>query len=152
MGTVRPKAAAPLAAPKKPPRKPLKRSDSLRRSAPKARNAALKQGSKRTAVKRVSDKTLAKKGDRTACIAAVKLRSGGTCEALPLWPHTCWGGMDTHEVVTRGRGGDETDPENCLYVCRYSHTWAHTHQPEATRRGLLRSAGPMEPRVRQVTR
>lgn len=44
-----------------------------------------------------------------------------------------------HEVLTRGRGGDPTDPDNILCLCREHHEWVTTHEVEARGMGLVRA-------------
>lgn len=76
--------------------------------------------------------------ERQRCIEAVWERAGGRCEALAVLPHVCRGPMDTHEVVSRARGGSTTDPDNCLLLCRRIHDYVTTHPAHATAVGLLK--------------
>jgi len=39
---------------------------------------------------------------------------GGACECCGKAPD--WRGLSKHEIIFRGRGGDPTDPLNCLMV------------------------------------
>lgn len=67
---------------------------------------------------------------------------GAACEGCPLTPvgsdpARVW--TDMHEVLTRGRGGDPTDKENILCLCRICHSWVTTHEVEARALGLVRA-------------
>lgn len=66
---------------------------------------------------------------------------GPYCEACPaLRPHeeeNPW--TDMHEVLTRGRGGDPTDPGNIMCLCSPCHKWVTEHPREATELGLMRA-------------
>jgi hypothetical protein len=44
-----------------------------------------------------------------------------------------------HEVLSRGRGGSPTDPENILCLCRGCHKWITEHPEQATALGWLRA-------------
>ena len=46
---------------------------------------------------------------------------------------------EVHEVLSRARGGDILDPDNCLALCHSCHRWVTEHPREATELGLLRS-------------
>lgn len=50
----------------------------------------------------------------------------------------CAGQLDVHEVLTRARGGNYLDPDECVLVCRHHHDWIDTHQMEAHALGMLR--------------
>lgn len=52
----------------------------------------------------------------------------------------CGGPLDVHEPLTRARGGDPTDPDACVLLCRRHHDWVHAHPREASCLGLLRAA------------
>jgi hypothetical protein len=54
---------------------------------------------------------------------------------------------DLHEVLTRGRGGDPTDPENILLLCREHHKWVTEHEEEARAMGLVRARTAEEHRA-----
>lgn len=67
---------------------------------------------------------------------------GPACEGCPLTPvgqtpPRVW--TDMHEILTRGRGGDATDPENILCLCRTCHRWVTEHEVEARGVGLVRA-------------
>ena len=63
----------------------------------------------------------------------------GTLEVAAVVYHLCTGlADDAHEIVTRGRGGSITDPDNILLVCRRHHDWITTHPKEAHELGLVR--------------
>lgn len=64
---------------------------------------------------------------------------GPYCEGCPLTPvgdDRPWSEM--HEILTRGRGGDPTDPANILCLCAPCHRWVTTHETEARALGLVR--------------
>ncbi len=42
-----------------------------------------------------------------------------------------------HEKLTRARGGDITDKDNCVALCRACHRWVHEHPAAATEEGWL---------------
>lgn len=44
-----------------------------------------------------------------------------------------------HEILTRGRGGDPTDAENILCLCRACHKWVTEHETAARALGLVRA-------------
>jgi hypothetical protein len=46
---------------------------------------------------------------------------------------------EMHEILTRGRGGDPTDPGNILCLCADHHRWVTTHETEARAMGLVRA-------------
>lgn len=78
--------------------------------------------------------------DYDKCRAIVKKRAKGRCEGIPLWAHECQGPKDTHHVLTLKRGGELSDPDNCLYLCRLAHDFAHSNPIEAEKLGLLKSS------------
>lgn len=68
---------------------------------------------------------------------------GPYCQGCPVTPvgrpHDPRPWTDMHEILTRGRGGDPTDPENILCLCRECHVWVTTHELEARALGLVRA-------------
>lgn len=67
---------------------------------------------------------------------------GAHCQGCPVTPvgapePRLW--SDLHEILTRGRGGDPTDPENILCLCRECHRWVTEHEVEARALGLVRA-------------
>lgn len=68
---------------------------------------------------------------------------GPYCEGCPVTPvgdssnPRPW--TDMHEILTRGRGGDATDPLNILCLCRECHVWVTTHEEAARALGLVRA-------------
>jgi hypothetical protein len=54
---------------------------------------------------------------------------------------------DLHEVLTRGRGGDPTDPENILLLCREHHKFVTEHEHAARELGLVRARTAEEHRA-----
>jgi hypothetical protein len=62
--------------------------------------------------------------------------------AMRMGPATCQRcseapAVDLHEPRTRARGGDASDPAECIPLCRSCHDWIHEHPAEATREGFL---------------
>lgn len=47
--------------------------------------------------------------------------------------------VDGHEPLTRARGGDPTDPEQVIGVCRYCHDMIHAHPLAAAKLGVMLS-------------
>lgn len=47
---------------------------------------------------------------------------GGLCEVCANRPD--FRGLAKHEIIFRGRGGDPTDPLNCLMACGLCHNHA----------------------------
>ena len=68
---------------------------------------------------------------RKACVLEVWRRAGAQCEwqdeqgvcGRRLEPSGYWWGNVGHvdEIVSRGQGGDPTDPKNCRLVCHRHH-------------------------------
>ena len=50
----------------------------------------------------------------------------------------CGGNLDVHEPLTRARGGNYLDPDDCVLLCRQHHDWVHDHPRAAEKLGLLR--------------
>lgn len=59
------------------------------------------------------------------------------CQALPLWPHACWGGLHVHHILPRGRGGKH-EMDNLVVVCTLAHQYVHGNPAWARDSGLLR--------------
>lgn len=106
------------------------RRTELKRGAPLKRGTRMKQ---RSAKKRARDEV------RARVLLDLLLERGNACEAL-VEDECRHVANDGHEILTRGRGGDPTDPANILLVCRQCHDWIHANPAAATERGLLRSA------------
>ena len=71
---------------------------------------------------------------------AIRRRDGPGCFGQRVWPEVRCDyefGLDKHELLTRARGGDPTDPDNCVMLCRAHHDAVHDHPDEAAKRGLL---------------
>jgi len=49
----------------------------------------------------------------------------------------CFGRIDPHHILPRGRGGADT-LENLVSLCRAHHDWVHDHPAESYDLGLLR--------------
>lgn len=76
---------------------------------------------------------------------------GAHCQACPVTPvgdrvnPRLW--SDMHEVLTRARGGDPTDPGNILCLCRQCHQWVTEHEALARPLGLVRGRTAEEHRA-----
>ena len=111
----------------------------LRRRAPMRRTGPLRAKCtdcfKRAPIKAKADP------DRRMARDAVRdevLRRDGGCVMRTLSGHECCGGMDVHEVWTRGRGGSASDPSNCITLCRCeAHRIATTEPRLAYELGLV---------------
>ncbi len=55
---------------------------------------------------------------------------------------------EVHEVVSRARGGDILDPDNCRALCHECHIWITTHPAQATEEGWLKSGKKQIPAIR----
>ncbi len=63
------------------------------------------------------------------------------CESLWVNPETDTVNRPTevHEVISRARGGDILDEDNCRALCHKCHFWITTHPAQATAEGWLKS-------------
>lgn len=98
---------------------PLKRTQSLK-------TKPIKQRSK----KRVKDQNFRVK------LVIKLLQERPVCE----FPDCANVACDVHEVLTRGRGGDFLDENNCVCLCRVCHRWVTDHPLEAEELGFVKSA------------
>ena len=106
----------------------MKRSKPLRRS----------RIERRSRLRPVSKKRRATAEQRRKCREIV-IERDGKCKLKTIAPDVaCWGPIDVHEVVPRGRGGDPLDPDNCLAGCRLHHDLVGANPKRATELGLLR--------------
>ncbi|ASR83968.1 HNH endonuclease [Arthrobacter phage Shrooms] len=91
-------------------------------------------------MRRQSSKARKVASERSEIRLSLHALRGPYCEACgTLRPHedpSPW--TDMHEVLSRGRGGDPTDPENILCLCRWCHHWVTVNPKAATELGLLR--------------
>ena len=46
---------------------------------------------------------------------------------------------EVHEVISRARGGDILEEDNCRALCHECHMWIHAHPRQATLDGWLKS-------------
>lgn len=91
----------------------------------------------------VSDKRRAQADARRAVRAQVIGRQGGRCAAIGLIDHPCGPrpgrpGLEVHEVVSRGAGGDWLDPANCVALCPVAHELVTANPTLGYRTGLRR--------------
>lgn len=81
--------------------------------------------------------------ERTVIRWQLHAHRGPYCEGCPVTPvgatHDPRPWTDMHEILTRGRGGDPTDPANILCLCRECHRWVTEHETEARALGLVRA-------------
>lgn len=106
---------------------------------------------KRGRIRPVSKKRAAQLRQRAKVRKEVLTRDGFTCRARGgLLPGRCWGDLDVHEVVSRGRGGSFLDPENCVTLCRRHHDWVGANIAEAEAKGWLKSLTP-QPGLSKLT-
>lgn len=80
--------------------------------------------------------------ERSTVRMSLLVERGPDCQGCPLTPVGArpprpW--SDMHEVLTRARGGDPTDPDNILCLCRRCHQWVTEHETDAKALGLVRS-------------
>lgn len=118
----------------------LPRRTGMSRRTPLARGGGLRRTGRI-----YSDRRLAELADesaaRRAAVAAASERDGHRCTAAPLVPLVaCWGPLDGHEPLTRGRGGDPLNADHIDMVCRGHHEWIGANITAATELGLLRHA------------
>ena len=72
---------------------------------------------------------------RAVCRALVYQRAGGRCEScgarlvLKTSEASIYTLAHIHEKQYRSRGGDDTDPDNCLCLCMKCHREAHGGKP-----------------------
>lgn len=86
-------------------------------------------------LRRMSFKRAATLGAREECVRIVKERDK-VCQAWRMGG-VCSGPYDAHEPLMRSRGGDPTDPDACILVCRRHHDAIHDFPTKATKLGLL---------------
>jgi hypothetical protein len=102
----------------KPSGKPLRRTTGLPRS--------------RSALKPFSTRRLAEIPARQRCRLIVLARDP-ICRGLPGCTRPS---VHVHEILFRSGGGDPTDPDGCLGVCAFCHTWIHDHPALSHELGL----------------
>lgn len=78
---------------------------------------------KKTRIKPLSDKRKRELEEEKLCYIVLFERTGNRCEE-------CGGkgdfrGLRKHEIVLRSKGGDPTDPSNCLLLCGKCHSAKH---------------------------
>jgi len=90
--------------------------------------------SKPTPQRRVKEKTARQlAGARKRCVDAVWKRDARECQRCGYWlyKHTETDQVfkvgHVHEIISRSRGGDPTDPSNCVLLCPKCHEQAHSH-------------------------
>lgn len=76
---------------------------------------------------------------------AALIRDGG-CKMRGVAGHgcpPCWGPIDPHHVLPRGRGGPD-ELSNLVALCRAHHDWVHAHPDLSKPLGLLRGPSPLD--------
>lgn len=105
--------------------KPLESRTELKNTQPLKRQAPLRNRSKKMAKLYVT----------RAALVEQLLQERPWCEIR--WDAGCQGrAVDVDEILSRGRGGDFLDPENCQTTCRHCHDKKHTEPTEALERGV----------------
>lgn len=109
--------------------KGLKRRTELNRGSQLERKAGLKPRSKKTETRYRVRRVL----------VAELLDQRPTCEIR--WDDRCEGrSVDVDEVLSRGRGGDYCDADNCQTTCRPCHEAKHKRSIEAVQRKVSRNS------------
>lgn len=90
----------------------------------------------RKPMRRQSKRRRAEQPARARCVAAVRERSHGRCEARLTG---CEGeAVHVHEVLMRSQGGSTTCPDNCRHVCAHCHRQIHRWPLQSYEMGLLK--------------
>jgi len=74
-------------------------------------------------MKRISDKKRKQKEDEIICYEVIWYRAKGRCEKCGGVGD--WRKLHKHEIIPRSKGGDPTDPDNCLLLCGKHHSEEH---------------------------
>jgi len=74
---------------------------------------------KQTPIRKVSKKMASQRLKELELVQSLLDKCGGRCEVCNNPPD--FRGLAKHEIIFRGRGGDPTDPLNCLMVCGLCH-------------------------------
>lgn len=92
----------------------------------------------RSSIPKLSAKKRRQQKARTACVKFVLERDGHRCR---IKAPGCQGTATTaHEPLTRARGGDPTDPEQCIASCDSCNYYVSNVNPEwAELHGFLKS-------------
>lgn len=78
---------------------------------------------KQTPIRKVSKRMARQRRLERALIQRLLVRCKGLCERCGQWPD--FRGLGKHEELSRARGGDPLDPENCEMRCGRCHSEAH---------------------------
>lgn len=94
----------------------------------------------RSRLRRVSAKRARQRIDRQAVCELVRERDR-TCRAEHLVEVPCGGPLDVHELVPRSAWpAGYLVVENCILLCRQSHSFCHDNPRLARELGLLKSS------------
>ncbi len=124
---------------------PLTRRKPLERRTGLARTSELRSGGelRRTGRLRPRSKKTAGKYRIRRVLVAELLEQRPWCEIR--WDDRCQGrAVDVDEILSRGRGGDYCDPDNCQTTCRACHDAKHNFPLEAVRRKVARNSWQQE--------
>lgn len=127
------------------PGKPLQRYAELKAKTPLERRSELNREGELKRAGRLrprSKKTEAKYRIRRVLVAEL-LEERPWCEIR--WDARCQRrAVDVDEILSRGRGGDYCDPDNCQTTCRPCHEAKHDYPIEAVTRKVARNSWPQE--------
>lgn len=95
---------------------------------------------RRSRIKPMSSRRRADVAARAEVVRQVHERDR-TCQAAPVWPDVeCGGGFDVHEPLTRARGGNPLDPDQCVLLCHFHHRAVHDNPDRSHELCLLKHA------------
>ena len=77
---------------------------------------------KRTRTKPISDRMIQQKLKEKELTMKLWDKQGGKCAECGEW--LSWRSAK-HEIISRARGGDPTDPNNCVLLCGRCHSKKH---------------------------
>lgn len=108
---------------------------------PKARRPVNPESAKALAARewRADCRSVVLARDRGRCAfhrIAARHNASGVCAGFQR-PHGWSNAPEVHEVITRGRGGDPLDPDNCVTVCPWANVEVDLRQAGAEMLGLL---------------
>jgi hypothetical protein len=92
---------------------------------------------RRTPLRRGKPLRSTPQGIDPALRARVLTRDGGCVAAALGIDVVCWGPLDPHHVLPRGRGGADHEG-NLITLCRAHHDWVHGFPDLSRALGLLR--------------
>lgn len=85
-----------------------------------------------------------KHGARRDCVEVVRTRDEDACRVCGRSVQYLYPGLASfgavHEIVFRSRGGDPTDPRNCILLCEPCHRDVHAHRVRLSVRDMTAGA------------